>query len=315
MGGNFKAFSWDRNSGSPNGNKVLLFFFPLDFLGDWNPLIRSEGCTEPLEMGECGDFSSLGFPSWDGGMWRFQLIRIPDTADATGISSIPFQAVWSWQMRWETSPSDTQICCFPLPRQHQGNINHGWIFLSCSQGHLNSSSGSPTVLEISQFWPSKPILESLHKVFLKCAKKAKRFKKKKSMIILSNSSYLLLELNWALHWELLQNSTRRKRKKKKRTFSFHERFWRAHTACIVTQHSKQVLSKILGDPAPSIDYKEFLISCQEEHWGYKMAPQPSCQIAQMFTSSKLPPIDHRQRNVHNVPSCWKQNVFKPLKRV
>lgn len=102
--------------------RFCFFFFPLDFLGDWNPLISSEGCTEPLEN------------SWDGGMWRFQLIRIPYTADATGISSIPFQAVWSWQMRWETSPSETQTCCFPLPRQHQGNTNHGWIFLSCSQG-------------------------------------------------------------------------------------------------------------------------------------------------------------------------------------
>lgn len=44
--------------------RFCFFFFPLDFLGDWNPLMRSEGCTEPLENswdGECGDFSSLGF--------------------------------------------------------------------------------------------------------------------------------------------------------------------------------------------------------------------------------------------------------------
>lgn len=29
--------------------RFCFFFFPLDFLGDWNPLMRSEGCTEPLE--------------------------------------------------------------------------------------------------------------------------------------------------------------------------------------------------------------------------------------------------------------------------
>lgn len=33
----------------------------------------------------------------------------------------PFQAVYPWQMRWETSTSETQTCCFPLPKQHQGN--------------------------------------------------------------------------------------------------------------------------------------------------------------------------------------------------
>lgn len=29
--------------------KFGFVFFPFGFLGDWNPLIRSEGCAEPLE--------------------------------------------------------------------------------------------------------------------------------------------------------------------------------------------------------------------------------------------------------------------------
>lgn len=182
MGGNFKAFSWDWNSGSPNGNKILLFSPWVS--GRWNPLIRSEGCAQPLGN------------SWGEGMWRLELIRIPYTADAP-----------------QTSTSETQTCCFPLPKQHQGNNKLRRIFLSCPQGHLNSSSVSPTVLEINQFWSW-----NLYTRFSSSVSKWPRDFFKKSIIILSNSSYLLLELNWVLHLELLQNSTRRKIKKKKKLF-------------------------------------------------------------------------------------------------